>query len=170
MSSPVLVRVGRLGDRAAVLALWDQAIAWLVEREQSGQWGTEPASARNRNRKMVGEWEAGTGLRVVELDGEPVGASVMVGVSPVYVPPTTRRESYLLFLIADRAHARRGIGSELVRRAANEARAAGSELLRVDCWAGAGELVAWYERQGFVRSDSFTVGDGWPGQVFEMPL
>ena len=65
-----------------------------------------------------------------------------------------------------------GIGAELVARAAAEARAAGSEVLRVDCWAGAPTLVAWYERQGFVRSDSFTVEvrGPWHGQVFEMRL
>jgi hypothetical protein len=41
-----------------------------------------------------------------------------------------------------------------------------------DCWAGAPDLVAWYERQGFIRSDTFTVEvrGGWHGQVFEMAL
>ena len=42
-------------------------------------------------------------------------------------------------------------------------------MLRVDCWAGAPALVAWYERQGFVRSGTFDVG-GWIGQVFTMRL
>jgi hypothetical protein len=33
-------------------------------------------------------------------------------------------------------------------------------------------VVAWYERQGFVASDTFTVDvrGGWHGQVFEMTL
>ncbi len=164
----MLVRAGTPTDGAAVLAIWDRAIAWLVARGQTGQWGTEPASARPRAREAVQEWAAGTGLRIAELDGEPVGASVIVKARPDYVPPTQRSETYLLFLVSDGTHAGLGVGSELVQRAAADARAAGSELLRVDCWAGAPDLVAWYERQGFVRSGTFTVGDGWPGQLFEM--
>ena len=53
--------------------------------------------------------------------------------------------------------------------AVKEARDAGAAVLRVDCWAGAPPLVAWYERQGFVRSGTFDVG-GWIGQVFTMAL
>jgi hypothetical protein len=60
----------------------------------------------------------------------------------------------------------------MVRRAVADARANGSKVLRVDCWADAPELVAWYERHGFVRSATFTVDvrGGWYGQVFEMKL
>ena len=53
--------------------------------------------------------------------------------------------------------------------AADEARESGAAVLRVDCWAGAPPLVAWYERQGFERSGTFDV-DGWIGQVFAMRL
>jgi GNAT superfamily N-acetyltransferase len=107
---------------------------------------------------------------VAELDGEPVGASVIVPAGPEYVPPAGPSETYLLFLVSDRSRAGLGIGSELVRRAAAEARAAGSEVLRVDCWAGAADLVAWYERQGFTRTETFTVRGYWHGQLFEMRL
>ena len=169
-SSSVVVRAGQESDAAAVLGLWDAAIAWLVARGQTGQWGTTPASARPRARDLVHEWAAGAGLRVAELDGEPVGASVVAKEHPEYVPPVDRRETYLRFLVTDRTRPGLGIGSKLVRRAAVEARAAGSEVLRVDCWAGAPDLVAWYERQGFTRSGTLIVNDDWRGQLFEMPL
>jgi GNAT superfamily N-acetyltransferase len=165
-----MVRAGRADDGAAVLALWDAAIAWLVARGQEEQWGTEPASARRPARDMVRQWAAGAGLRIAELDGEPVGASVIVRSRPEYVPPTVQSETYLLFLVSDRARTGLGIGSELVRRAAADARRAGSEALRVDCWAGAPDLVAWYERQGFTRTVTFPVGDHWRGHLLEMPL
>jgi GNAT superfamily N-acetyltransferase len=170
--SEVRIRDGRSSDGATVLALWDLAIAWLAQRGQPEQWGTEPASARPRTREMVAQWLMEPGLRIAEIDGEPVGASVIGGVPPAHVPPTPLAETYLLFLISSRSHAGMGIGAELVARAASEARAAGSEVLRVDCWAGAPTLVAWYERQGFVRSDTFTVQvrGQWHGQVFEMSL
>ena len=56
-----------------------------------------------------------------------------------------------------------------MHRAIKETRTAGLHLLRVDCWAGAPGLVAWYERQGFKRSGTFTVRE-WHGQVFSMEL
>jgi GNAT superfamily N-acetyltransferase len=119
---------------------------------------------------MVREWETGPGLRIAELDGVPVGASVIVMSPPDYVPRTSVSETYLYFLISDRTHTGAGIGSALVQRAADEARANGSEVLRVDCWADAPALVGWYISQGFAPSDTFTVGDDWRGQVFEMTL
>jgi GNAT superfamily N-acetyltransferase len=121
---------------------------------------------------MVDQWVIGSGLRVAEIDGEEVGASVIGAAPPAHVPPTSLAETYLLFLISSRRQAGMGIGAELVAQAASEARAGGSEVLRVDCWAGAPTLVEWYERQGFVRSDSFTVEvrGPWHGQVFEMRL
>jgi len=166
------IRNGSRGDGAAVLGLWDTAIEWLAQRGQPEQWGTDPASSRAWTQAMVAEWVAGDGLRIAQLDGVAVGASVIAAAPPAHIPPMSLRETYLMFLISDRRHAGMGIGVELVRRAAHEARAAGSEVLRVDCWAGAPSLVAWYERQGFVRSDTFMVevrGE-WHGQVFEMQL
>ena len=56
-----------------------------------------------------------------------------------------------------------------MRRAIEETRAAGVSLLRVDCWAGAPSLVAWYEAQGFRRSGTFLVGE-WAGQVFSLDV
>jgi GNAT superfamily N-acetyltransferase len=85
------------------------------------------------------------------------------------VPAIQQRENYLLFVLSSRDHAWSGIGSLLVRHATTEARASGSEVLRVDCWTGAPGLVRWYTGQGFEPSDTFTVGD-WQGQLFEMRL
>jgi ribosomal protein S18 acetylase RimI-like enzyme len=169
---PIVIRQGRPTDADAILGLWDAAIAWMVQRGQPQQWGTEPASSRPSTRELVAGWVQDPGLRIAELAGQPVGASVIVAAPPAHVPATELRETYLYFLISDRNHAGRDIGAKLVRLARADARAAGSEVLRVDCWAGAPALVAWYERQGFVRSDTFTVDvrGAWHGQVFEMRL
>ena len=83
--------------------------------------------------------------------------------------PIDEPERYIEALVTSRRHAGRGIGALLVAGAVEEARTAGAAVLRVDCWAGAPPLVAWYERQGFVRSGTFDVG-GWIGQVFTMGL
>jgi len=172
VSTALGIREGRASDDVALLDMWDRAIAWMVSRGQAMQWGTELASQQPRFSAYARAWVHDPGLRIAELDGRPVGASVIVGTPPAHIPPTPLRETYLLFLISDRDRAGNGIGSELVRRAVTDARAQGSEVLRVDCWAGAPGLVAWYERQGFVRSDTFTVDvrGGWDGQVFAMNL
>ncbi len=143
------MRPGRPEDAAAVLELWDGAIAWLVARGQLGQWGQEPASARPGTVQRVRDWSRGSGLTIAERAGRAVGASVIDATCPPYVPPVSEPETYLQFLISGRA---------------------GSALLRVDCWAGAPTLVAWYRRQGFEPTISFEVNDGWRGQVFEMVL
>ncbi len=164
MAGSLIVRPGEASDAKTVLDLWDAAIAWLVARNQTGQWGREPASARVSCREAVRDWASGTGLRIGELDGEPVGVSVVVKTCPIYVPPTKLSERYLLFLLVDRERAGQGIGAALIEHAAGEARAKGAQVLRVDCWAAAPDLVRWYERNGFVKSDTFTVNDDWPAK------
>jgi GNAT superfamily N-acetyltransferase len=164
------LRAGIERDAAAILDLWDGAIAWLVARGQVEQWGTEPASARARSREWVQQWVRGPGVTIAEREGRMVGVSVIMPARPDHVPAIEQSETYLLFLVSSRGDAGQGIGSLLVRQAASDARAAGSEVLRVDCWAGAPSLIAWYTRQGFVPSDTFVVAKGWRGQVFEMTL
>jgi len=164
------MRPGAPGDVAAVLSIWDKAVSWLVARGQVGQWGSEPVSARPAAVERVQQWARVPGLTLAESDGQVVGASVITDRCPPYVDSVSAPETYLAFLISDRDRAGEGIGSELVRRAARDAHSAGSTLLRVDCWAGAPSLVAWYERQGFTRTTTFEVNDGWCGQVFEMPV
>jgi GNAT superfamily N-acetyltransferase len=160
------IRDGRPSDAAAVLALFDEAVAWLVRRGQTGQWGSEPFSAIEARVAAATEWAASSGLRIAERDGAVVGALVL-GARPEWVTPADEPERYIQALVSSRAHAGHDIGGTLVRRAIAEAQAAGIGLLRVDCWAGAPPLVAWYERQGFVRSSTFEVR-GWPGQVLSL--
>lgn len=164
----VRIRRGSAPDAALVLALFDEAVAWLVTRGQTGQWGTEPWSRRPRAVAMVRSWAQGDGLRIAQDADTPVGALVL-GEHPPHVEPIDEPERYVEALVTSRAHAGRGVGAQLVATAADEARAAGAAVLRVDCWAGAPPLVAWYERQGFERSGMFDVG-GWAGQVFTMRL
>ncbi len=162
------IREGGPGDTAIVLALFDEAIEWLVARGQTGQWGTEPFSSRDDRVMAAAEWAASGGLRIASLDCAPAGA-IVIGARPRWVSPVDRSERYVEALVTSRRLAGRDVGGALVRRAAEEARAAGVSLLRVDCWAGAPPLVAWYERQGFRRSGTFDF-KGWPGQVLSMEL
>jgi hypothetical protein len=77
----VRIRRASAADAAIVLALFDEAVRWLVARGQPGQWGTEPWSRRPRAAAMVRSWAQGEGLRIADDDGTPLGALVL-GVHP----------------------------------------------------------------------------------------
>ena len=166
--APIAIRPGRPPDEDALLALFDEAVAWMIARGQTGQWGDQLFSARPEGRRRVHEMAVHEGLWIAELDGVPVGA-LIVGARHPHVPPIDRPERYVELLISSRAHAGEDIGGRLVRHADALAAAAGVPVVRVDCWAGAPSLVAWYERQGFVRAGTFDY-HGWIGQIFEKPV
>jgi ribosomal protein S18 acetylase RimI-like enzyme len=166
----VIIRAGTAADAPTVVALLDEAVAWLVARGQTGQWGTEPWSASERRVEQLAALAGGGGLRIAEdAAGEPLGA-LGLGDRHPWVEPAPVPELYVTLLVTSRRHAGQDVGGGLIRRAVEEARAAGLQLLRVDCWADAPGLVGWYERQGFRRSGTFVVKDGWRGQVLAMPL
>jgi ribosomal protein S18 acetylase RimI-like enzyme len=162
-SQPV-VRTGDSADTAAVLALFDRAVVWLVARGRTGQWGSAPFSTDRRRVAEADGWAAGGGLRIAEVDGAVAGALVL-GEAPPYVHPAREPELYLQAFVTDRALSGHGVGRALLDRAAAEAVERGTPLLRVDCWAGGdGALVRYYERAGFTRTERFTVGE-WQGQI-----
>ena len=166
--TPIAIRPGRPADEDALLALFDEAVAWMIARGQTGQWGDRLFSERPESRGRVHEMAQHAGLWIAELEGTPVGA-LIVGERHAHVHPIEGPERYVELLISSRAHAGEDIGGRLVRHALALAAAAGVPVLRVDCWAGAPSLVAWYERQGFVRAGTFDY-HGWIGQIFEKPI
>jgi GNAT superfamily N-acetyltransferase len=166
--SGLTIRAGGEADGRAVVALFDEAVAWLVERGQTGQWGATPFSERPGVSERVHGFRIAGGLHLAELDGEPVGVLV-VGPAPAYAPPVPVPELYIILLLSSRRLMGRGIGSELVNRAIELGYDRGAEVLRVDCWAHAPGLVRWYEKQGFSRSNRFEL-NGWQGQIFTMPI
>jgi GNAT superfamily N-acetyltransferase len=163
----VNIRPGEPEDAGIVLHLFDEAVAWLVARGQTGQWGTEPFSRVPARVERTEQWAASGGLYVAE-DDEPLGI-IVVGSHPDHVEPPPRPERYVEALVTSRAHKGEDVGGALIRHAIEQTRRAGLDLLRVDCWAGAPGLVAFYEAQGFVKTSTFTVRD-WHGQVFAMDL
>lgn len=108
------------------------------------------------------------GLWIAEEADDPVGALV-VGNAPPYVDPVLEPELYVLLLLTSRRHAGKGYGATLLGHARTLARERGAGLLRVDCWAGAPALVAWYERHGFARAGTYEA-QGWSGQVLAQRL
>jgi GNAT superfamily N-acetyltransferase len=164
------IRRGGPDDARHVMDLFDEAVAWMVARGQTGQWGSEPMSRNERMVARVRDWADGDGLWMAEEEDGAVAGALVVGERPEHVHAVDEPELYVELLLSSRRLAGRRIGARLVEHALALAREAGVALLRVDCWAGAPPLVAWYERQGFTRSGSFVVLDGWRGQAFSMAL
>jgi GNAT superfamily N-acetyltransferase len=145
----------------------DGAVAWMNARGNTEQWGTTPYSQKPGGVARVERYTTENDPYIAELDGTPVGALVLgTGPNPqVAIAPAGEPERYVRLLISDRRHAGRGVGAALLAHAVEQTRRAGVDLLRVDCWAGGGgELVAYYERNGFLPTDRFLAGT-WPGQV-----
>lgn len=163
----IRIRPGGPADAPAVLDMLDGAVAWMNKRGNTEQWGTTPYSKKPGGVERVERYTTENAPFIAELDEVPVGALVLdSGPSPqMPIAPAGEPECYVRLLVSDRRHAGRGVGAALLARAAEEARRAGVALLRVDCWAGGGgELVAFYERNGFTPTDRFLSGS-WPGQV-----
>jgi GNAT superfamily N-acetyltransferase len=185
MSAPEEIEVRRGGpdDAGRLLALFDDAVAWLVARGQAGQWGSEPFSAREANVERARDWARDGGLWfAVSRDGDGDGDGDGGGVSHVedagaivlgeafdYVPGADRPELYVQVLLTRASWRGRGVGARLVEHAASLAREEGAERLRVDCWDGTPDLPAAYERLGFTRVGSFDV-KGWPGAILVRDL
>lgn len=163
----IRIREGGSDDVPAILALLDGAVEWLVARGRTRQWGTRPWSASENAVRTVTRYAATGTPYLAELDGVPVGTLTLTDGPGPYLAAAAEPERYVHLLAADHRHAGRGIGAALLAHAARETRRAGVGLLRVDCYAGDdGKLVAFYERNGFERTEAFTVGeDRWPGQV-----
>ncbi|RMI43863.1 GNAT family N-acetyltransferase [Streptomyces triticirhizae] len=159
------IRPGGPEDLPLVLGMLDGAVAWLVARGHTGQWGTEPWSARPKARAKVERILTEGAPWIAEIDGEPAGTLTLTTGPGPEIPPADEPERYVHLLVTDRRFAGRGVGAALLAHAVEETRRVGVDLLRVDCYAGnEGRLVAYYTGQGFTPTEPFSVGD-WHGQV-----
>lgn len=160
-------------DARVILGLFDSAIAWLVARGRTGQWGSKPASEQQRYIDHAKRYGASDDLYIAMVDGKPVGA-LAVGDAHGYAPAATEPELYVQLLLTDRDYAGLGVGARLLDHARKLARERQRGLLRVDCYAGDDRaLVGYYESQGFTATEPFTVDledRVWPGQLLEQRL
>jgi GNAT superfamily N-acetyltransferase len=162
------IRPGGIEDEAAVLALFDETIDWLVQRGLIGQWGEQPFSERPDMRERVRETLSDNEVRIAEHDGRPVGV-LAVGACPPYVPGNPVPELYVMLLLSSRGLAGQRIGARLLELACQLARQRGRRMVRVDCWADSPRLVKFYEDEGFKRHGRYDLR-GWRGQILAKNL
>jgi GNAT superfamily N-acetyltransferase len=162
------IREGSADDEADVLALFDEAVEWLVERGLSGQWGEQAFSTRPDMRGLVRRTLADNQIRIAEHEGAVVGV-LAVGTSPPYVPGNPLPELYIALLLSSRQLRGNQIGLRLLDLATEIARERGARMVRVDCWADSPRLVKFYERHGFACQGLFDLR-GWRGQILSKAL
>jgi GNAT superfamily N-acetyltransferase len=166
----MIVRAGKSADFDTVIALMDEAVAWLTAQGRTGQWGSEPISASPDKVDWMRQQFEGNDAWIAEIEGQPVGVMLLSEEPMPYVDPVDERELYVHLLLASRRHVNQGIGQALVDQARAVAAERGIDLIRVDCYAGDDrKLVAAYERMGFTPTEPFTVKE-WPGQVLALRL
>ncbi len=164
------IRRGDKRDLPTLMEFFDEAVAWMVARGNTDQWGTEPWSTKPERVARVADMLENGDLWFAELAGEPAGALLVGDSGQPYVPPADEPELYVNLLLVSRRHAGARIGARLLDFAREQARARGVSLVRVDCFAGGtGELVRYYTRNGFTPTATFTYRE-WPGQLFEQRL
>ena len=153
------------GDR--LLAMFDDAVAWLAGRGLAGQWGGRRWSERDRTMSLVRELAGEDGFWIAEADGEPAGALVLTRQPPGHVPPLDPGRLYVSLLLTARKFTGRGVGAVLLDHARSQARRQGLTGLQLDCWAGGDRrLVDYYIRAGFTPTSAYDV-NGRPEQRLE---
>lgn len=164
------IRRASVADAPAVLRLFDEVIEWFVSIGNLQQWGGEPWSTVPRRITQVTDACALPGAWVAQNALGEVRAFLALGEAMPYVPAPDGPELYVRVLVASRDGRVRGIGRRLMAFADEQARAAGLDHLRVDCYGGGnGDLVRFYESCGYTRIAPFNV-DGWPGMLLGRQL
>ncbi|MFI7410565.1 GNAT family N-acetyltransferase [Streptomyces sp. NPDC049627] len=165
----IMIRDAGPGDIPVILGMLDGCVEWLTAQGRTGQWGSKPLSENPKVAESVArDMEAGDAF-IAEADGVPAGTLTLTDAPGAYLshlPPPGEPERYIHWLASDRRFKGHGVGSTLLAHAAETTRRAGISLLRVDCYAGDdGKLVRYYENNGFLRTETYTGKDDWPGQV-----
>ena len=146
---------------AAVLQLFDEAVAWLNARGITDQWGRTPVSARPH---LVTEVRGYLDYAVVAENGENENGelagfiAISLGVPEEMAPHLSQQAAtdgaWVESLVARRTLAARGVGAALLRWAEQQALTHGKTYLGLSCAASNSRLVGYYEGCGFERVGS----------------
>ena len=148
-------------DAATLVALYEEASAWLVARGvhqwQPGEWS--PAVVER-------EMRAGREMYLARRDGEPVGKLTLQWEDPEMWGEQPPDAGYVHGLCVSRAAAGLGLGAALLDWAGQRTRANGRRWLRLDCQAINPVLRAFYEGLGFIYRGE--AEEGWTA-LYERP-
>lgn len=168
---------GNEDDLVNILALWDEAVAWLVAKGIEGQWGSTPFSQLPAMRERCLSWLRNGELFIAregDAYGGPIVATLaLVATIPHYAAsawgPAPDKGLYLEAFTTARIRHGSGLGRALLTWAEAYTLEQGKTVLRLDCWAENEALQAYYRGAGFQPRGTFRLGN-WEGQMFEKRL
>lgn len=148
-------------DAATVVALYDEASAWLMARglRQWPQGWFTPAM-------VVEDLRAGRAIYLLLRDDEPVGKLTLQWDDPEMWGERPPDAGYVHGLCVRREVAGLGVGEALLDWAARQVSACGRRWLRLHCMAANPGLRAYYERLGFTYRGQ--AEEGWAA-LYERP-
>jgi GNAT superfamily N-acetyltransferase len=170
--STSVVEKATLTNLEEVLGLFDGVQAWLVKQGLKEQWGDQPFSENEAQRRRFAAWLDAGNFWVVRQDRQIVGTLVFSPMPPEYARDTCAGRTvggYLEAFAVCRDYAGQGVGAALLVWAEQEAIRRGLERLYLDCWAENLVLRNYYRRTGFREVGTLTLG-AWRGTLFEKVL
>ena len=147
-------------DLAAVLAMFEDVRAWMISR------GVNTWRPIAHWSDLIAQKIARQAVYLAWLDGQIVGTITLDKEAEEVWGGAPAQAGYLAHFATCRAQAGSGIGAQILRWAETEARRAGKDYLRLDCWAENPALCAYYERAGFERRKTITL-DAFPIALYE---
>jgi GNAT superfamily N-acetyltransferase len=161
--APLDVRRAEPGDEAIVREILEDARRWLAARGIV-QW------TRPFDETWVADRIAAGEMFIARLDGAPAAVVRVLWSDQLFWSGREQGDAaYIHTLAVRRDWAGQGIGADVLRWAADEARRHGRRLLRLDCAAANRALAAYYVGLGFAAVGSAVVG-GETMMLFELDL
>ena len=153
MSDQLQIRAAKPNDVALVSSILVEAASWLAARG-TPMWKADELAPE----RVAADVEAGLFV-LGEVSGVAAGTLKFQQEDPEFWPDRPAGEAaYVHRLAVRRTFAGRGFSTALLRWAADEARALGRPLLRLDCEAARPKLRALYEGFGFRHHSDRQVG------------
>lgn len=139
----VEVARAQLADAAEVADILEEARQWLISKGITDQWRwPAPPEA------IAWSIEHHT-TYLAYREGKAIATFILQASDEATWGAVTDEALYLHGLAVRRAFAGQQIGERLLQLAAQIAKAAGKQYLRLDCWAGNEALSRYYERADF---------------------
>lgn len=146
------VREAGPDDTEVVAGLLDEATRWVGERGFE-QWPLPFP------RDQIADAIARGEVFVAEEDGEPVATVTILTDDPQYWGAQPPDALYVHKLAVARAHAGRGLGTDVIEWADRRAVSLGRRFLRLDCLGDSEGIRRYYERLGFEHRGDLVRGN-----------
>ncbi|VTS08292.1 GNAT family N-acetyltransferase [Tuwongella immobilis] len=160
------IRLATLPDLERYAECGRRAQAWL-DSQGIGQY--VPAAHAANHDGIRARITAGTLFVAVDQE-TAVGFFAFDPQPSIWWPTDGLPARYLSGMVVDRQRSHCGVGSHIIRWAAETARQSGCQAVRLDCFAGNPWLCRYYERHGFQLQGQIEQHPGYMGCLYQLHL